>query len=151
MRCRESSSQTLVVCRWFRDYLDTRNSLIPPHMDLIKGSAAGPSCRRIQPANSAASPSPKSPIRSFKAKPRSSIVRIEPVLTLRTSIENRRPLIRTPQLHLAELHLRMMALRTLFVGELLRVYDGLRDLEGGKIVALALEGRGVVGAARGRG
>jgi hypothetical protein len=34
----------------------------------------------------------------------------------------------------------MMALRTLFVGDLLRVGDGLRDLEGGEIVALALEG-----------
>lgn len=71
------------------------------------------------------------------------------MLTLRTSIEHRGPLIRTPQLHLAELKLWMMALRTLLVGELLRVCDGLGDLEGGKVVALALEGRGVVGAAGG--
>ena len=45
----------------------------------------------------------------------------------------------------------MMALRTLLVGDLLRVGDGLRDLEGGEVVALALEGRGVVGAAGGCG
>lgn len=71
--------------------------------------------------------------------------------TLRTSIKHRRPLIRTPQLHLTELQLRMIALRTLLVGGLLRVGDGLRDLEGGEVVALALEGRGVVGAAGGCG
>jgi hypothetical protein len=69
--------------------------------------------------------------------------------TLGTSIKHRRPLISAPQLHLAELQFRMMALRTLLVGDLLRVGDGLRDLEGGEVVALALEGRGVVGAAGG--
>jgi len=73
------------------------------------------------------------------------------VPALRTSIKHRRTLISAPQLHLAELQFRMMALRTLLVGDLLRVGDGLRDLEGGEVVALALEGRGVVGAAGGCG
>lgn len=70
--------------------------------------------------------------------------------TLRTSVENRRSLISAAQLHLAELQLRMTALRTLFVGDLLRVGDGLRDLEGGEVVAFALESGRVVGAAGGR-
>jgi hypothetical protein len=43
----------------------------------------------------------------------------------------------------------VMALRTFFVGELLRAGDGLRNLEGGEVVMLALEGRWVVGAAGG--
>ena len=73
------------------------------------------------------------------------------MLTLRTSVKHRRPLIRTPQLHLTEHQLRMMALRTLFVGGLLRVGDGLRDLEGGEVVAFALERGRVVGVAGGCG
>lgn len=73
------------------------------------------------------------------------------MLTLRTSVKHRRPLIRTPQLHLTEHQLRMMALRTLFVGGLLRVGDGLRDFEGGEVVAFALESGGVVCVAGGCG
>ena len=80
------------------------------------------------------------------------------MLTLRTSVKHRRPLIRTPQLHLTEHQLRMMALRTLFVGGLLRVGDGLlrvgdglRDFEGGEVVAFALERGRVVRVAGGCG
>jgi hypothetical protein len=84
-------------------------------------------------------------------QPRRSIVRIKPVLTLRTSIENRRPLVGAAQLHFTEHQLRMMALRTLFVGGLLRVGDGLRDFEGGEVVAFALESGWVVCVAGGCG
>lgn len=71
--------------------------------------------------------------------------------TLRTRIKYRGPLVSAPQLQFPEHQLRVVTLRTLFAGELLRVCDGLRDFEGGEVVALALEGRWVVGAAGGCG
>lgn len=58
--------------------------------------------------------------------------------TLRTSIEDRTPLIRTTHLHLAELHLRMMALRAFLIDDLLGGCDLVRNLESGEVVALAL-------------
>ena len=73
------------------------------------------------------------------------------MLTLRTSVKHRRPLVGAAQLHLTEHQLRMMTLWTLFVGGLLRVGDGLRDLEGGEVVAFALERGRVVGVAGGCG
>lgn len=74
-----------------------------------------------------------------------SVIRIELVPTLRTSIKNRRSLISTPSLHFPKHHLRIMALRTLFSGSLLRRRDFLGDLKRSEVVALALKSRWVVG------
>lgn len=58
--------------------------------------------------------------------------------TLRTRMKNGRPLISTPRLSLAELHLRIMTLGTFLVGGLLRTGDFLENWKSGESIALAL-------------
>ena len=65
----------------------------------------------------------------------SSIIRIKPMLTLGTAKENRTPLVRTSQLCLTKIHLRVAARRALLTGQgpmidlFLSRYDLNRRLE----------------------
>ena len=78
----------------------------------------------------------------------SSVVGVELVRTLRARVEDRRSLIGATCLSLAELHLRVVALRTFFVGDLLCARNILSDRERGEAVALALECGRIVGRTR---
>lgn len=84
----------------------------------------------------------------FPSFSRRSVVGVEFVGTLRTRVEDRGSLIGATHLSLAELHLGVVALGTFFVGVLLCARNVLGDRKRGEAIALALEGRGIVGWTR---
>ena len=79
---------------------------------------------------------------------RHSVVGVELVGTLRARVEDRGSLVSATRLGLAELHLRVVALGTFFVGDLLCARDILRDWQSGETVSLALQSGWVVRWAR---
>ena len=80
---------------------------------------------------------------------RHSVVGVELVGTLRARVEDRGSLVSATRLGLAELHLRVVALGTFLVGDLLCARNVLGDRQRGEAIALALECGRVVGLARG--
>lgn len=80
---------------------------------------------------------------------RHSVVGVELVGTLRARIEDRGSLISATRLGLTELHLRVVALGTFFIGNLLCARNFLRNWQRGEAIALALECGRVIGLARG--
>lgn len=75
------------------------------------------------------------------------VVGIELVGTLGARVEDRGSLVSTTRLSLAELHLRVVTLRTFFVGDLLCARNVLRYGQRNEAIALALECGRVVGRA----